>query len=481
MTAALAGILAYFALGLLGVVLGRGREMAALAVLAGVVSLGLWTPGFPEEFVGGPPWGIAVAGDLWAVGLWGLALFVHAAALIHAWHKDSLRHALITLLVGTCLAGGVSRDLFNLYVVLELSSLLSVILIAFDGRSAAIWAALRYLLLAGLGMMFYLFGLGLVYGSTGLLSVSALRESALWNGSVRIGAGLLLAGAAVKTGVFLLGLWLPQAHGQAPTEVSLLLSGLAVKLGVLAVARLAEAFSLGMVIVALGILSGFGGILYALREADLKTMLGHHTVSQLGYMFLGIGVGAPEGAIFYAVAHGLFKGLLFLSAGQAVEEKGVRSLAELGGRISQPAALGLALGSWAIVGLPPLAGFAAKGLLALDQPTWVKGLFLALSAGTAASFSKLLPLFRGQGKGRLGGIPLLAMGVLALGLLGLSLFPKLLSPKTWAEAFLAVGLGFLLHFFLRRKFLLLPRFSLERALLAALLTAVVLTAFVVLA
>lgn len=116
-----------------------------------------------------------MAGDSWALGFWGLAVFLHAALLLHAWLMDYLRHCLlITLVVATCLAGGLSRDLFNLYVVLELSSLLSVTLIALEGRSAAIWAALRYLFLAGLGMTFYLFGLGLVYSRTGLLSVSGL-------------------------------------------------------------------------------------------------------------------------------------------------------------------------------------------------------------------------------------------------------------------------------------------------------------------
>lgn len=478
MNAALAGTLAYFALGFLGIVFGKGRETAVLAILAGLVSLGLWAPGFPEEVVGGPPWGIAVVGDFWALGIWGLALFLHGAALLHVWPKDQLRHALITLLVGTSLAGGISRDLFNLYVVLELSSLLSVVLIAYEGRSAAVWAALRYLFLAGLGMTFYLFGLGLVYGRTGLLSLSALAQAETWDTASRIGAGFLLAGAATKTGVFLLGLWLPKAHGRAPTEVSLLLSGLVVKVGVVAIARLAEAFSLGPVITALGILTGFGGILYALRETDLKMMLGHSTVSQLGYMLLGLGVGAWEGALVYAVAHGLFKGLLFLCAGEAVEKSGVRSITELSGKIPRPAAFGLALGSLAIIGLPPLAGFAAKGLLGLGQPFWVKAVLYAFSLGTAASFSKLLPLFRGRGGGKFGGIAFLSAGVLALGILGLFLFPELRGLQAWGEAFFAAGLGFGTYLILRERFPPLPKLSLDRAFLAALLASVILSAFV---
>ncbi len=383
---------------------------------------------------------------------------------------------LLALLVGTCLAGSISRDIFNLYVVLELSSLIAVILVAKEGRRVAIWAALRYLILTGVGMSLYLFGLGLIYGRTGALAVSMLAQTQVFDAPLRVGVGLVLAGAATKTGVFLLGLWLPQAHGQAPTEVSVLLSGLVVKLGILTIARVGEAFPIGAVLIALGLLTGFGGILYALREKDLKTMLGHHTVSQLGYMLIGLGLGAELGAMVYAVAHGLFKGLLFLSAGQAVEARGARSIPELAGRVPWPAALGLALGTWAIVGLPPLAGFVAKGFLILGHPAWVKASFVLLGMGTAASFAKVLPLFQGQGGGKAGGVVFLAVGLIALGVWGVLNNPACWAWQNWAEAALAASLGFLAHLFWPKKSLSLPRFSLEHALLVGLLATVALTA-----
>ncbi len=477
MSAALVGVLAYFALGMLGLVLARGRETAVVALVSGTISLALWAPAFPEGFVGDWPWGIAVAGDGWSLGIWGLALFLHATVLLHAWSRDSLGHSLITLLVGTCLAGSISRDLFNLYVVLEFSSLLSVILVAKEGRSAALWAALRYLILAGVGMTLYLFGLGLIYGRTGALAVSALARGGVFDTAVRVGAGLLLAGAAVKTGVFLLGLWLPQAHGQAPTEVSVLLSGLVVKLGVLTLARLAEAFPVGPALLSLGVISGVGGMLYALRETDLKILLGHSTVSQLGFMLLGLGLGAEFGALIYAVAHGLGKGLLFLSAGEAVERRGTRTISELAKGVPWPAVLGLALGAWALVGLPPLAGFTAKACLGANQPLWAKAFLLLLGVGTAAYLARLLPLFRGgTGDGRLGGVLLLSSGILALGVWGFVGNRDLYAWPVWIEAPLTAGAGFLVDLFLRTKSWPLPKLSLEYALLATLLVAVALSA-----
>jgi multicomponent Na+:H+ antiporter subunit D len=458
-------------LGVLGLVLGQGKILALFALAGGIASLTVWAPGFPESLVGSLPFGVAVAGDPWALGIWGLALTLHLAVLVQGWLKDGLYHSLITVLVGTCLAGGISRDLFNLYVVLELSSLLSVVLVAKEGRSAAVWAALRYLLLAGVGMTLYLFGLGLVYGRTGVLAITSLSQTDFSEPSLRVGVGLLLSGAAVKAGVFLLGLWLPPAHGQAPTEISALLSGVVVKLGIVTLARIAEAFPIEPVLLSLGILTGFGGLVYALWERDLKILLGHHTVSQLGYMLIGLGLGAWEAALFYTVAHGLFKALLFLSAGMAVEAKGARTLAELKGGLPRPVVLGLALGTWAIVGLPPLVGFAGKNALSFASPTWAKALLQGLSLGTAVSFAKLFPLCKPEKGGSLGGIPFLAAGVVALGILGFFLFPGLLHPISWLEAFsLAFG-GYGVHLFLGPRMRTLPRITFDWAVLWALISA----------
>ncbi|MBC7220663.1 hypothetical protein H5T55_04230 [Candidatus Bipolaricaulota bacterium] len=473
MAAALSGILAYLGCGLLGFI-GAPRAFSLLALLGGTISFSLWAPGFPEVLVGGLPWGIAVAGDPWAVGLWGLGLILHATILLHARGRRDAFHPLTTVLIGTCLAAALSRDLFNLYVLMDLSSLLALVLIASGRRVRAVWAGLQYLILAEVGLTLYLFGLGLVYGRLGTLSVSALASLGpdLADPALAVGAALLLVGAAVKTGLFVFGLWLPQAHGQAPTEVSVLLSGIVVKVGVVALARLAEAFPVGTVLLLLGIVTGFGGLVYALWEQDLKVFLGFHTVSQLGYMLIGLGLGAGTGALLYAVAHGLFKGLLFLAAGEGVERVGQRRMADLAGQLSLPVAVGLAVGTWAIAGLPPLAGFAAKGVLAQAAPGWAKTVLFALGLGTAVSFSKLVPLLRPCGRGRTGGLGLLSGAVIAFGLGGILAIPGLLSLPACGAALLAAVIGYALHLGLRTVRPRLPRFTFDRALVSALAGAV---------
>jgi len=381
------------------------------------------------------------------------------------------------LLVGTTLALVLSRDLFNLYVCLELTSLLSFLLVGYEGRPTSVWASLQYLILTTVGMILYLFGLGLVYGRLGTLALSEIG-SLVGKGDpvVSIGAGLLLSGAAVKGGVFLLGLWLPRAHGRAPHSVSALLSGLVVKMGIVALLRLGEAFSAGPVLVALGVLTGFGGLVYALWEQDLKYFLAYSTMSQLGYMLIGFGLFGAYGGLLYALAHGLFKGLLFLSAGKAIVQAGLRRIGELGGRLSWGPAMGLAVGTWAIAGLPPLAGFAAKGVLGAALPAWGKWLLFALGVGTVASFAKLVPLLRPR-EGRLqlaGEIPLV-LALFALSIWSLISHPFLLDPYLWGQSVFALLAGLLLFSLTRRLHPRLPQLTLDRTALTLLLGSVGIT------
>ncbi|MCR4391705.1 MAG: hypothetical protein NUV94_02735 [Candidatus Acetothermia bacterium] len=476
MNAALVGVLAYLALGVVGL-LGKARLCAALAILAGLAALAAWAPGFPEGVVGGVPWGIPVAGDTLALAFWALILVVHTVVLWHERHRTGAFHPLLALLMGTCLAAVLSRDLFNLYVALELASLLSFLLTGYEGKVRAVWASLQYLILATVGMTLYLFGLGLVYGKLGTLSISEIAAMSLdlSDPALAVGVGLPLAGAAVKGGLFLFGLWLPPAHGYAPTGVSAVLSGVVVNMGAVALARLAEAFPVGPMLIALGLLTGFGGLTYAIWEPDLKVFLAFSTVSQLGYVLIGLGLGGPAqfGAILYAVAHGLFKGLLFLAAGTGIEGTGVRSIPALAGRLPLPSALALGVGTWAIAALPPLAGFAAKGALAIGAPPVAKWVLFALGVGTAASFSKLLPLLRPAGRrGGFGGMGLLMGAVVGFGLWGLAEFSGLMTPGAWGEAFLGAGAGYGLYLAVRRFHPRLPRFTLDRAAVAALLGAV---------
>jgi len=475
MTAALAGVLAYLALGVAGI-LGAGRLAALLAILGSLVSLALWAPAFPPGLVGGDPWGIALAGDVLALAFWCLAPLVHLVVWWHERYRSTTFHGLITLLVGTCLATVLSRDLFNLYVLLDLGSLLSVVLIAFDLRSRAVWAALRYLLLSALGMLLYLLGLGLVYGALGTLSLLeiAARSPSLADPSLAVGASLLVVGAAVKAGVFLVGFWLPRAYGEAPVGVVTLLAGLAGKMGIVALARLSEALPVGSAVALLGVATGFGGLAYALWERDIMRFLAYHIISQYGYMLVGLGLGevAFLGGTYYTIASCLFKGLLFYAAATGAERVGIREIPRLKEQLPRSSAWGLAIGTWSIVGLPPLAGFVSKEFLGTLVPPLYGWALTLLGVGTAASFAKLLPLLRpGPAQGQWRGVALLGAGVLGFSAWGLVSLPGLLFPSTWGKAVLAVALGYGLYFLTRRFQVQLPQAKFEHICVTALMMA----------
>ncbi|MBC7222183.1 hypothetical protein H5T56_04300 [Candidatus Bipolaricaulota bacterium] len=468
MSFAVVGVLAYLALGLVGLLRG-GKVTGLSAIAVGVVTLILWAPGFPPALLGEAPWGITLVGDRVALAFWALAPLAHAAVWWTARRRPGTFHALVTLLVGTCLATVISKDLFNLYVLLDLGSLLTVVLLSYDQRSRAVWAALQYLFLSAVGMILYLLGVALVYGHLGTLSLVEIAKfsSGFSSPALAVGAGLLVAGAAVKAGVFLLGFWLPAAYRHAPTEAVILFATLSGKMGIVALARLAEAFPVGVLLTALGVITGFGGLLYALWEKDLKLFLAYHTISQLGYTLIGLGFGgaAAQAGILFAIAHCLFKGLLFLAGGQAVDAVGARELPELVGKVPSAAAWGLAMGTASIVGVPPLAAFVAKEFLGLTLPAGFSWVLFSLSLGTAASFAKIIPLLRpGPGKVERGGLILLTSGLMAFSLWGLVSLPELWKAAVWGKALAAVAAGYGVYFLARRFQPKLPRLTMERAL-----------------
>ena len=467
MTAALLGVLGYFGFGIICFLIPRARFLSALALVCGTISFAIWAPGFPRGHLGLGDWAIPWEGDALAAAFWGLSLFLHAVLLLEEVGKPRHFYALLTLLFGTVLSLVLSRDLFNLYVSLELTSLIAFLLVGLEGRAAQVWASLKYLILTSCGMILYLLGVGFIYARAGSLSLPALSAMPP-DTAIRLGVGLILAGAAAKGGVFLYAQWLPTAHGYAPSSVSAVLSGLVVKMGIVAMARIAGAYGAGDVLVALGLITGFLGIYHAFWEKRIKVFLAYSTMSQLGYMLLGFGWGAWEGALAYAVAHGLFKPLLFLAAGRAEDEAGTHLIQGLAGKLMLSTRLGLGLGTVAIAGLPPLAGYAAKGLLFLNLPPWGKWALFALSVGTAASFSKLLPTIV---RGRKGWKP--TWGQFTLGLVvvggGVALCigkASLLAPSSLISGLGAIAAGYVVFHLLRKLPLRPPHWRLDESLLA---------------
>jgi hydrogenase-4 component B len=195
---------------------------------------------------------------------------------------------------------------------------------------------------------------------------------------------LALFGFGVKAGVVPAHFWLPSAHGVAPSHVSALMSGIVIKTGIYGLLRVMLMAGVappwwGWTILVLGTASALLGVLWALAQHDLKRLLAYHSVENIGIILMGAGIGSLAAtyghpglavlgyaaAVLHTVNHALFKSVLFLGAGAVQRATGTRNVEELGGLGRQMPLLALtfAVGSAAIVGLPPLNGFVSEWLV----------------------------------------------------------------------------------------------------------------------
>lgn len=204
------------------------------------------------------------------------------------------------------------------------------------------------------------------------------------------GSGLLfllgLFGFGMKAGLMPLHIWLPGAHAAAPSHASALLSGVMIKTGIYGLVRLTSFFAdipawWGWTILLLGAVSGILGVALAIAQHDIKRLLAYHSVENIGIIALGLGLallgrsyGQPTmvvlglaGCLLHVVNHGLFKSLLFLSAGSVIHAVGSRDIDHFGGLLKRQRWTGLFFlgGAVAISGLPPFNGFVSEWLIYL--------------------------------------------------------------------------------------------------------------------
>ncbi len=340
----------------------------------------------------GPPWAPALLAldglSAWFLLLLGLS--GAAASLFALGHPPGPPRALPPyplFLAGMALTLAAG-DAFTLLLGFELMSLASWALVAADhARAENRRAARLYLVFAAVSgaCLIPAFGL-LAAGAGGALDFAALRAAPPegWRAAAILALGL--AGAGAKAGLVPLHAWLPLAHPAAPSHVSALMSGAMTKVALYVLARLlldlcgpAQPAWWGLPLILLGAASALLGALRANLEADTKTLLACSTIENVGLVALGLGLAlafrgadlaplaalAAGAALFHALAHGVFKTLLFLAAGAVAHAAGSRALDRLGGLIhAMPVTAACALlGALAAASLPPLSGFAGEWLL----------------------------------------------------------------------------------------------------------------------
>jgi multicomponent Na+:H+ antiporter subunit A len=422
----------------------RAPVLCALAPAATVVWLALQAgrvlDGRPvaEQAAWVPQLGLELAVRLDSFGLLMAVLVagVGALALLYTrWYLAPDRPDLgrfcgwLTAFAGAMLGLVLADNLFFLYVCWELTSIASYLLIGFEDEQAeARRAALQALLVTSLGGLAMLAGLVLLGQAAGTWSLSELVASPPSGGAADAGLALVLLGAFAKSAQVPLHGWLPAAMA-APTPVSAYLHAAAmVKAGVYLIARLAPAFATVAfwrpVVVGVGLATMLLGGWRALRQHDLKLLLAHGTVSQLGFLVVLFGLGHPAATAAGAtllLAHALFKATLFLVVGVVDHQAGTRDLRRLDGlgrRLPVLAAVAAA-GAASMAGLPPLLGYLAKEQAydALSAAGWPTPVVLAgVVAGSVLTVAYSARFLHGGFAGPAGaalGVPRPAAGFVA--------------------------------------------------------------------
>lgn len=369
---------------------------AALMLVLRVASSG------PFSYVPGgwqAPWGIELRFDEFSAFVSVVCLIGWLAVLFSVHYTEWLRgcpkeripyyYALLLLNLGALIGLTVTGDLFNLYVFMEVLSLSSYALVAVSGERIAEMAAFKYLVMGAISSLGILLAIGLLYALTGSLNMRDVTARLAGSAAapLALAIGLLTVGFMVKAALFPLHIWLPDAHAIAPSPVSAILSGLVVKSGIIGMLRTyqiaygsgaIDVSRLNVVLTWLGALSIVMGAFFAVFQDDIKMMLAYSTISNIGYIVMGLGLGSQDsliGASVHVFNHALIKATLFFGAGALIYRTGRRTLSGLAGigHAMPVTAAAMSIGAISIVGIPPTAGFLCKwyiaeGAVAAGQP-----------------------------------------------------------------------------------------------------------------
>jgi len=286
-------------------------------------------------------------------------------------------YTLFLLMVGGMNGVVITGDMFNLFVFLEIAAVASYALVAFGTERHELEAAFKYAVMSTFGALFILLGIAFLYSYTSTLNMADMANILAQKGKSNVTlmvSVLFLAGFGLKAALVPFHAWLPDAHPSAPAPISAMLSGVLIKsLGIYALCRIFYNIigitpAMSSILMFLGALSMVVGGLLAIRQWDFKRLLAYSSISQIGYIVLGIGLGTPLGilgGLFHLFNHSVFKSLLFLNSGAVEYATGTRDLQKMGGLASRMPVTSTTnlVACMSITGIPPFNGFWSKLLI----------------------------------------------------------------------------------------------------------------------
>jgi multicomponent Na+:H+ antiporter subunit D len=389
-----------------------------------------------------------------------------AAAIYSLSHiaKETGQNRFFTLLM-LMVAGGFGMmftgDLFNLFVFLEIASIAGGALIAFrTGFADTQEGGFKYIVVSAVAGLMVLFATGILYAQYNSLNIAYLAQVIQYTTLDQIALALFLIAFAMKTGMVPLHLWFPDAYSVAPASITgmLVITSHACMYAAFRICftlygGVIDALVVGWIIIIVGLLTMFVGVTMAVYQKDVMRFMSYHAISQLGYMWIGVGVGlavlgtpalmaygrdAMSGGIFHILNHAMYKPLLFFTGGALFHYTGTRDLTRMGGlahKMKWTTVLYI-IGTLSISGIPPLNGFSSKILIyesvfRFNPILTIVGIIVSIL--TLASFTKAfhsafmgaeLPEYKGGQE-----VPksmIIGMVILAAGIVFITLFPSLI-------------------------------------------------------
>ncbi|MFC1807481.1 complex I subunit 5 family protein [Candidatus Omnitrophota bacterium] len=394
-----------------------GNVVAALLFILSICAVKMSAAGNVSIYKVGswsPPVGISLVLDgltsfmLVTVNLVACLIAVYAINYMRRFTDRWKFFTLFLLMIGGMNGVIITGDIFNLFVFLEIASVASYALVAFGTEKHELEAAFKYAVMSTVGSLFILIGIVFLYSFTSTLNMADMANVIAQKSGVNViimVSVLFIMGFGLKAALVPFHAWLPDAHPSAPAPISAMLSGVLIKsLGIYTLCRIFfNIFGLtpeiSSILMFLGALSMVIGVFLAIGQWDFKRLLAYHSISQIGYVVLGIGLGTPLGilgGLFHLFNHSIFKSLLFLNSGSVEHATGTRDLQRMGGLFQKMPVTGSTtlIASMSIAGVPPFNGFWSKLIIivAAVQSQRYGYAFWAVLASvlTLASFAKVM-------------------------------------------------------------------------------------------
>lgn len=316
----------------------------------------------------------------------------------------SLHYTALVALVASMMCVVLASGGFSFLFSWELMTIASFILILFEAnRQETRRAALNYLVMMHIGFMFLVVGFVMLFNATHSSSFDAIEYYFKLGNPLPLFV-VLFIGFGMKAGLFPMHIWLPEAHPAAPSHVSAIMSGVMIKTGIYGIVRLMQAidantellYTIGLIVLLSGIVTGLWGVIFAAMQNDVKRLLAYSSIENIGVILIGLGIAAVGhaagsdligmcgmcGALLHTVNHSLFKTMLFFGAGNIYSKMHTTTMNRMGGiakHMPLTAAL-MAFAVAAICALPPLNGFVSELFIYI-------GMFNGISDGHEVLYS----------------------------------------------------------------------------------------------